>query len=111
MILCAVCSKMIAANRPAGSEISRQRGAYQRHLKGAHGLEDDVARQMACNTSLHTVVLPEPVEVRWEKARRMWAEDSTVGEIANEYEVTEKAMRTRIRKWRNDRGWFPKRAA
>lgn len=108
-IICAVCNKILAAHRSAGTEVGRQIGAYTRHLKGAHGIEDEVAKQIARNTSLHTLELPESMEQRWEKARRMWAEGMTVREIACEYEVSEKAMRTRIRRWRNGRGWFPVR--
>jgi len=112
MIICAFCGQMIAANRSAHDETRRQIGAYIRHLS-SHDMNSTQARTIAEQASLHTVRLPNPQrshEDRWMLARLMWAEGHTNAEIANCYEVSEKSMRTRIQRWRRDRGWFPARA-
>jgi len=111
MIICSVCNQGIAIRRAAGEVPMHQRAAYVRHLKGAHKIEAASARRMARNAQLLTVDLPPllTAEERWEKARRMWAEDEKVVDIAKEYGVTEKGMRARIRRWRKSKGWFPLR--
>jgi len=112
MIICSFCGQMIAINRSANDEIVRQKGAYIRHL-GSHGMSIDQARTIAEQASLHTVRPPNSQrshEDRWMLARLMWAEGHTSAEIAASYEVSEKSMRTRIQRWRRDRGWFPARA-
>jgi uncharacterized C2H2 Zn-finger protein len=113
MVICSVCGQMIAVNRNATSEVHRQQGAYIRHLHKGHGISLSVARQICANAPLQTVVLPSlrTPEDRWMRARLMWAEDKNVAEIASAYGVTEKAMRSRIQRWRRERGWFPARAA
>ncbi len=46
-------------------------------------------------------------EIRWQAARKMWEIGYTKAQIAEVYEVSEKALKTRIQKWRKERGWFP----
>lgn len=48
-------------------------------------------------------------EIRWRPARKMWELGYTKAQIAEVYEVSEKALKTRIQRWRRERGWFPKR--
>lgn len=48
-------------------------------------------------------------EARWQAARNMWDQGYTKAQIAEVYEISEKALKTRIQKWRRQHGWFPPR--
>lgn len=111
MLICNVCNQGIALQRTADDAADYQRMAYIRHLMYAHGIQRPEARAIAKNAVLLTLVLPSNQQRDWERARRMWAEGYTIREIAEDYDLTEKGMRTRIRRWRKTRGWFPVRNA
>jgi uncharacterized protein YjcR len=51
----------------------------------------------------------ESTVLRWEPARRMWDKGLSRKEIAEFYGISEKALRTRIQKFRREHGWFPPR--
>lgn len=46
---------------------------------------------------------------RWLPARNLWDDGHPISYIAKIYGLSEKAVRTRIKKWRKEKGWFPKR--
>jgi hypothetical protein len=48
-------------------------------------------------------------EQRWLPARLMWEDGVPRSKIAYYYAVSEKALTTRITKWRKQFGWFPPR--
>ena len=113
MIICCFCKQMIAQHRRADEEVARQKGAYVRHLS-SHGVSVEQAKEIAKNASLHSVKEQKAIsslnqESRWMEARLMWSEGASVNQIALKYNVSEKAMRTRIRRWRALHNWFPKR--
>jgi hypothetical protein len=110
MITCQLCKKRIAVKRGPEAHVLAQRGAYIRHLKGAHEFDHEPAKALAQNVPIEVSVLDSlSFEQRWMKARLMWAENKKVADIAAEYDVTSKAMGTRIRRWRKEHGWFPPR--
>ncbi|MHA2047625.1 MAG: hypothetical protein ACW99G_22825 [Candidatus Thorarchaeota archaeon] len=51
----------------------------------------------------------ESTVLRWEPARRMWDDGLPRKKIAEYYGISEKALRTKIQKWRKEYGWFPAR--
>jgi uncharacterized membrane protein YqiK len=109
MIICCACEQGIAVHRKKDDVPERQIGAYSRHLTQRHGIAAEEARRIAKSATLLTVNMPANAGRNWETARRLWAENATVTQIAEEMGVEKKAMRTRIARWRRERGWFPVR--
>jgi len=51
-------------------------------------------------------------ELRWKPARNMWQDGVPASKIAEYYEITLKAFKQRIQKWRKNsetKDWFPPR--